>query len=332
VAVNLNEIRQKRVPLILQSRAILDRYPNETVAMSAEDETQYNKIHEEIRELTRRIEREQDQADLETDLDAPQKPGVRSKPDGDKVVDFGEYRTGHKEVIKLSGDDKAARHSQPLYQGAWRTALRSGFRGMADAEMRALQADSDIAGGYLIPPQQFVASLIQFVNDQVFVRQYATKFPLMSAETMGVPALDNDPADADWTQEIVAATEDTTMTIGKRQLQPHPLSKLLKVSQKLLRQSSIDVEALVRERLGYKFSITQEKGFLTGNGHSSRSGSSPRVRWVSRPGAMSRRATPRLRLASMGSRKRNGRSSPSIATVPPRRGCSTPTLSRRSRS
>ncbi len=56
------------------------------------------------------------------------------------------------------------------------------------------------------------------------------------------------------------------MDFGKRELFPHPLSKLLKVSNKLIRAGGIDVEALVRDRLAYKFGITQEKGFLTGSG------------------------------------------------------------------
>jgi HK97 family phage major capsid protein len=34
----------------------------------------------------------------------------------------------------------------------------------------------------------------------------------------------------------------------------------------LLRQSTINVDALVRDRLAYKFAIPQERGYLTGNG------------------------------------------------------------------
>lgn len=82
---------------------------------------------------------------------------------------------------------------------------------------------------------------------------------------MGAPSLDADPADATWTGEITAASEDSTMSFGKRELKPHPLKKLIKVSNKLLRLTP-DAESLVRERLGYKIGRVQENAFLNGTG------------------------------------------------------------------
>jgi HK97 family phage major capsid protein len=84
---------------------------------------------------------------------------------------------------------------------------------------------------------------------------------------MGVPTLDADPADADWTSELATGSLDTTMAFGKRELKPHPLAKQVKASNKLLRASAIGPEALVRDRLAYKFAVTEEKTFLTGSGN-----------------------------------------------------------------
>ena len=137
---------------------------------------------------------------------------------------------------------------------------------MSGEELRALQVDSDEAGGYLVAPEQFVAELIKAVDNAVFIRQLATVHPLTTSASLGAPALDADPADADWTSEIGSAAEDSTMDFGKRELKPHPVSKLIKVSNRLIRISSIGVEALVRNRLAYKFGVTHEKGFLTGSG------------------------------------------------------------------
>jgi HK97 family phage major capsid protein len=108
--------------------------------------------------------------------------------------------------------------------------------------------------------------LIQKVDDMVFVRQLATKFTLNKAQSIGYPALDADPEDGTWEGEISSADEDTAMTFGKREMTPYPLAKLLKVSNKLLRSSSLPIEALVQDRLAYKFGVTQEKAFLTGSG------------------------------------------------------------------
>jgi HK97 family phage major capsid protein len=89
---------------------------------------------------------------------------------------------------------------------------------------------------------------------------------VVKAQDLGVPTLENNPADSDWTSELATGSEDTTMSFGKRQFQPHPLAKSIKISNKLLRASALPIEELIRDRFSYKFGITQEKGFLTGNG------------------------------------------------------------------
>jgi HK97 family phage major capsid protein len=173
------------------------------------------------------------------------------------------------------------RRNSNVYRDAAFQWLVTGMSGLTNKQARAIQADTDISGGYLVMPQQFVATLIKFVDNLLFIREKATKYVVANAQTLGAPSLDNDPADSDWTSELATGTEDTTMSFGKRELTPHPLAKRLKVSNKLLRQASIQgtfsnydaagtgaggVEGLVRARLGYKFRVSEEKGFLTGNG------------------------------------------------------------------
>lgn len=135
----------------------------------------------------------------------------------------------------------------------------------AGEELRALEASSDVAGGYLVP-MQFVARLIKAVDDLNFIRQMATVYPLSTGDSVGFPSLDSDPDDADWTSEIATGGEDSAMAFGRRELKPHALAKRIKVSNKLLRSAAMDVEDIVLERLGYKFSRTEEVAFLTGDG------------------------------------------------------------------
>ena len=149
---------------------------------------------------------------------------------------------------------------------ALRAFLRGGHQGLTQEEYRALQADNNEAGGYVVAPQNFARTLIQAVDDMVFIRQLATKIPVGAAASLGAPSLDADPADADWTSELLTGSEDSTMDFGKRELNPYPLAKLIKISNKLLRLGAFNVEDLVQERLAYKFGVTQEKAFLTGGG------------------------------------------------------------------
>ncbi len=94
----------------------------------------------------------------------------------------------------------------------------------------------------------------------------ATVIPVPNAASLGAPALDNDPADPDWTSEIKTGTEDSTMDFGKRDLYPHPLAKRIKVSKKLIRVSRMNIDNIVRSRLAYKFAVTEENSFLNGDG------------------------------------------------------------------
>ena len=61
----------------------------------------------------------------------------------------------------------------------------------------------------------------------------ATKYTVTGAQSLGVLDHETDPADADWTSELLTGSEDTTMSFGKRELHPKPLAKLEKVSNKL---------------------------------------------------------------------------------------------------
>jgi HK97 family phage major capsid protein len=161
-----------------------------------------------------------------------------------------------------SGWERLFQASTPQYRGAFGRYLRNGT---ITPELRALQADSDIYGGYLVTPIQFVDRLIKAVDDAVYIRQWATVITVPNADSLGVPSLDNDPADATWTTELATGDEDSTMSFGNRNLHPHPLAKRIKLSRKLLAKVP-DAEALVRDRLAYKFGITWEKAGMTGSG------------------------------------------------------------------
>ena len=130
----------------------------------------------------------------------------------------------------------------------------------------ALQQNSDVAGGFTLAPEQFMARLIQDLDNMVWFRQVATVIPLTGAHSMGVPSLDTDIADTEWTTELAVGTEDTSMAFGKRRLTPHPVAKYIRVSKDLLRNSALSIDAIVRERLAYKFGTVQESAFMSGNG------------------------------------------------------------------
>lgn len=238
----LQQLREERNRIVTEARAILDKAEAETRDLSDEERGKWDELIGKQTKIGDDISREEKQIEAERAIAAA-------------VLDHGD-----------AGDKPASREDE-VWEG-----VRSYFKGdrpndaFMEAHKRALQADSDIQGGYTVMPQEFVNRLIKAIDDQVFIRQRATTMTLTSAQSLGAPSLDADPADSDWTHELSTGSEDSAMKFGKRELTPWPLAKRLKVSNTLLRRSAQPIENLVIERLSYKFGITQEKAFLTGSG------------------------------------------------------------------
>ena len=269
------ELREERVTIINNARAILNKADEEKRQPTAEERQQYDKMMEDVARLKTEIET------LEGDL--------RRKTDLETVET--ELKESASRQIELTSENKAAKNQEkeqrifelkPSISGDTRNILLAGEKATAEygknfrayllggqniPEARALQKDSDIAGGFLSPPLQFMAELIQAVDNLAFMRQICRVLPpITSAESLGAPSLDADPADPTWTAEIAVGSEDSTMTFGKRELTPHPLAQYIKVSRTLLRRSAIGVDAIVRDRLAYKFGVVEENNFLNGSG------------------------------------------------------------------
>lgn len=247
---------------------------------------------EELDEEEKKKKEEEEGRDAEEEEEEKKKKEAEKSPeDDDKNRSYVTLPDGRKAVLVGEGRSKNFRpgtapevrgpRDSDEYRAAAFQFLAYGLPGLSAKHMRAIQADSDIAGGYLVMPQQFVAQLIKFVDNLLFIRQRATKFVVTDAQTLGAPSLDADPADSDWTSELSTGNEDTTMAFGKRELTPHPLAKRLKVSNKLMRQAAITgtfsnydaegigsggIEGLIRARLGYKFRVSEEESFMTGDG------------------------------------------------------------------
>lgn len=244
--MTLRELLEKRAKLIAAARALLDCAEGEERDLTDEERSQYDEMIADAIAIGQDVERRQRLEDLESRLEDPENAPIRPEP--------GEQRN-----LPVNGRESAE------YRAAYDSYLRGGLPALAPEEVRALQADNDELGGYLLTPMQFVQDLIKAVDDAVYIRQWATVHPVPNADSLGVPTLESDPADADWTTELATGSEDSSMAFGRRQLHPHPLAKRIKVSRKLLARVP-DAERLVMDRLAYKFGITWEKAGLTGSG------------------------------------------------------------------
>lgn len=257
----------ERRKLIEQNRAVIDAQPEQS-KWTAETKAEYDRRWADIERLKSDADVLERQAAAEDGVTTPPappaKPGATSDRAEPQVIER-EFRSGSqghitgKRTYRLDGTPESReKEMRRLAVGMIHPKDRT-------AEERALQMDSDTAGGFTVAPQQFVADLIQAEDNALFFRGLATVTQVMGAHSLGRPSLDTDPDDADWTSEIGTGNADSAMAFGKRELTPHPLAKRLLVSRKLARNNPA-IDALVRDRLAYKRAVAQEKTFMTGHG------------------------------------------------------------------
>ncbi len=248
--MTLNELLEKRAKVVADARVMLDAAEAEKRDLSDEDSAKYDAMMAEVGKLGDQIKREEQLREQERAIAAKDVPEDR----------------GNKDPARETRDQAT------LAFDGFRSWLRGGAGGAMQVdpesfqEFRDLSAGIDTEGGFLVAPERFVTTLIKNIDDMVYIRQLATVQSVSGASSLGAPSLDADPDDADWTTELATGREDDSLKFGKRELHPHPVAKRIKVSNDLLRRSVLPVENIVRERLAYKFAVTQEKAFLVGHG------------------------------------------------------------------
>ena len=246
----LKALREKRGKIVKEMRDLIDQAEAEKRDLLPEENKKHDDLFAAQEKIKVSIEREERTNEAERDAaTAAAEAAERAKKAGTK---------------KPGPDDKPV----DVHMRAFRKFLAGTPMSMLAAEeVRALQAGSDTEGGFLVAPQQFVASLLMGVDDATFIRAKATKFSVATADSLGVPTLDTDLDDAEWTTELQTGSEDTAMRFGKRELRPHPVAKRIKISKQLLRVSILPIEQHIRDRMAYKFGVTAEKAYMTGNGN-----------------------------------------------------------------
>lgn len=238
---SIRDLQERRTKLGADAQAIMDAASAAGRAMSPDEEQSFDRLLDDRDGVDRTIERERR---LRED----------NRTEAERAAEQERTRTGGQ-----PGADAA--------EAAFRAYLSAGRASLTPEQARALVMGSDPEGGFLVAPQQFVTQLIQNVDDQVDIRRLATVQQITQAESLGVPTLDTDLADAEWTSEIATGSQDDGLRFGKRELRPNPLAKRVLVGRTLMRRATISPEQIVRERMAYKFAVSSEKAYMTGDGN-----------------------------------------------------------------
>lgn len=149
--MNLHDLIEKRAKVWEAAKAFLDEKENENGLLSAEDSATYEKMEQEITDLSAAIDRKRRADGLEAALSKPINAPITHSPSSIEP----EIKTGR---------------ASDAYRDGMLKALRTNFRSISDVLQEGVDAD----GGYLVP-DEYDRRLIDTLEEENVMRRLATK-------------------------------------------------------------------------------------------------------------------------------------------------------------
>ena len=231
----VHELIEKRAKVWDAAKKFVDTHENENGILSAEDTATYEKMENEIEELTGAIDRQQRADAIDAKLNLPTSDPIRNLP----------------------GKEKATTASKE-YSKAFFGAMRSKFTNTADVLSVGVSAD----GGYTVP-DEFANSIVEGLKEENVIRRLATTINTNSG-TFKIPTA-GDEAQATWVDESGAYTQ-TDVSFGQVTLSHHKLGAVIKATEELLNDSAFDMEDYIRRALIRSIGVGEEEAFINGTG------------------------------------------------------------------
>jgi len=174
-------------------------------------------------------------------------------------------RRSHNEATSLTGFLKAVRDKDH--------AKLRGYKARAESSYKALGINPDTAGGYLVPPEQSNEIIELLRAKSVFLRaeggpeaqaeSLVTVLPL-NRDTLNIPR-QTGAATAYWTAENATMTA-SQQTVGQIQLVAKKLTCLVKLSNELLADASVDMDNFVRADMAQVMALKVDNAVMYGSG------------------------------------------------------------------
>ena len=237
--------------LSVEINSIRAKYDGKPGDMSANEEERFDRILNDYSALETEIKNLKERNAKVSQVEAFEATATNALDQlgGGKKIDGTE-----KDALKTFGD-----------------ALRLGSMGGGQFDSAAFRTElNNFAvnnpgkGGFAVVTQVLAQTLVKLVEDETFIRRYATVEMLDNADSLGVVGF-GDLDDFNWVTENQNQAASTETPFTKRELQPKRIAKTIVVSKKLLNQSNIAESALM-QRAAYVYGRTEEKAFLLGTG------------------------------------------------------------------
>lgn len=242
------QLREKRANVWAQAQEF-DTRTKAGDTLSAEDEAAWQRAVAEVDQLSSQIE---------------------TRETNDKLASRFNDIDGQQEDLRGTGgkDDKAA------YRAAYLSWVRGGLaqltpeeRQLVEANYRALGTDTGAGGGYTVP-EGFWAKVTETMLHFGGVRQVAEVINTTTGANLPWPTNDDTSNSGEILEEGSAMTE-LDVTFGQKTLGASTASsKVIRVSNLLLQDTGVDIEAFLARRIGQRIGRIQNTRLTTGTGAS----------------------------------------------------------------
>lgn len=259
------ELLEDRAKLVTEARSYLEA--NES-AWSKECDERYSAILSDVSDITAALGRREALQNVEARREAakltPDDPTVnpaRTAGQRKQIAIRSFSRSGKTEYRFV---DVGARGSDD-YEQAFAMALKHGDKAGLQ-QLAALQSDNPTQAGYLIASEQFAAGMLKDVDDLLFIRRYAKIHTVPEAHSLGIRKRTTRMNTFNWSSELSVSTEDSALAYGKKVLNPHHCTGMIKLSRDLVRRTMQGVVAEVQSEMARDAGETMEDGYLLGTG------------------------------------------------------------------
>ena len=280
----LKKLIQERAAFLKKLNALIDAADSEKRDLTEEESNQVNELTSSIEAHDVKIKAERSRQALisaQTELDdyANSVTGPTAPPpvggdlsDGERR-DISQYRFIKAFREQLNG--RLTGIEAEMHQEAEKDAMAAGqaLDGLGVPQIILAQSrfsndltvtggDGGSQGGVTVPTE--LRSVIDILREKLMVRAMGATVLSDLRGVIDFPRMitDSDPTEKGENE----AADENSPTVGAVRLTPHRLPVVAEVSKQLLMQSSVDVEAWLRDYLGFRMASRMDKNALNGTG------------------------------------------------------------------
>ena len=239
--MTIHELREKRAKAWEAAKAFLDAHRPDNGILSAEDDTVYSRMEQEITDLGKEIARLERQEALDAELNKPVNKPITGQP----MTNKSEVKTG-----------RATDEYKSNFWNVMRTKVPQPHI------VNALETGKDSEGGYLVP-DEYERTLVEALEEENIFRSMAKIINTASGDRK-IPMVAT-KGTASWIDEEGAYLESDD-SFGMISIGAYKLGTMIKVSEELLNDSVFKLEDYIAKEFARRIGNKEEEAFFTGDG------------------------------------------------------------------